>query len=130
MSLQLVIVRLTAAVFALYGAAFIVAPEVSSHAVTGTIPATAPGLIDMRATYGGMSVAVGVLLFLLASRDTVKQGMLGVILLMLGMAGGRLYGIVVDGAAGGMMYLYLALEVSVAGIAIWVLARPGESSGS
>lgn len=106
MTIQAVIVRITAAVFTLYGIGFVVAPELLSQFVTGAIPASASGLIDMRATYGGMSVAIGVLLFVLSSgRGGIEYGLLGVIILMLCMASGRIYGIAVDGSANLLMYV-------------------------
>jgi thiamine transporter ThiT len=82
----------------------------------------------MRATYdGGMSVAVGVLLFVLSSkRGSIENGLLGVIILMLCMASGRIYGIAVDGSANILMYIYLAIEIGMAGISWWALAHSGE----
>ncbi len=60
MTIQVEIVRITVAVFMFYGTGFVLSPELLSQFVTGTIPASASGLIDMRATYGGISVAVGI----------------------------------------------------------------------
>lgn len=121
MSLATIIIRLSATVFAVYGLGFIVAPEGLAVFVTGSAPAPGPALTDLRATYGGMSLAVGIILFLLAS-DTgnTRPGLLAVMLLMLGMAAGRSYGILVDGDANLMMYLYLGLEVAVAAISGWL----------
>jgi hypothetical protein len=127
MTIQALIVRITAAVFTFYGIGFVVAPELLSQYVTGAIPASASGLIDMRATYGGMSVAVGVLLFVLSSkRGSIETGLLGVIILMLCMASGRIYGIAEDGSANVFMYIYLAIEIGMTGISWWALAHSGE----
>jgi hypothetical protein len=83
----------------------------------------------MRATYGGMSVAVGLLLFVLSSkRGSIENGLLGVIILMLCMARGRIYGIAVDGSLNILMYTYLAIEIGMAGISWWALAHGGETS--
>lgn len=124
MSLSVAIVRITAAVFVLYGVGFLFAPDVLSVAVMGTAPATPSSLIDMRATYGGMSLAVGVLLFVLAARpESVDRGLMGVALLLSGMAGGRAYGMVVAGSADGMMSIYLGFEVTVTLIALYALVR-------
>jgi hypothetical protein len=129
MTIQAAIVRITAAVFTFYGIGFVVAPELLSQWVTGAIPASASGLIDMRATYGGMSVAVGVLLFVLSSKGgSIENGLLGVIILMLCMASGRIYGIAVDGSANMVMYIYLAIEIGMAGISWWALAHSGEKT--
>ncbi len=129
MATELVIVRLNAVLFLAYGLGFVFLPEAMSRLVNGSAPTAVSALIDMRATYGGLSVAVGGLLFLLASnRGVVRQGLAGVVLLMAGMAGGRLYGIVVDGAPNTVMYWYLAFEVAMALIALWALMR-ARSSG-
>jgi hypothetical protein len=75
-------------VFVLYGLTFIVFPEFLSQFVTGAVPASASGMIDMRATYGGMSIAIGALLFILAAnQERVGVGLLGVLLIMLGLGG-------------------------------------------
>ncbi len=124
MSIEVVIVRLNGLVFLLYGLAFAVCPQVLSRLVADTAPGTVSGLVDMRASYGGMSVAVGALLLVLASgRDTLRQGLAGVVLLMLCMASGRLLGMAVDGTGNLVMSAYLALEVFMAMIALWLLVR-------
>ena len=124
MELQAKIVRINSAVFVAYGIAFIFLPGLFSQYVTGAAPASASGMIDMRATYGGMSVAVGALLFSLgADPNHLRKGLLGVILIMLGMAIGRLYGMIADGSPNQVMYIYLFLEVAMAAVAGWAFAR-------
>ena len=127
MNTNKLIVIITAAVFAIFGLAFILLPEVLSQAITGAVPTTASGLIDMRATYGGMSLAVGLILFMLARSD-VRMGLITVLLLMLGMAGGRTYGILVDGSPNIMMVLFLALELGLAMVAAVLLARDSKAA--
>ena len=123
MTMQRLLVRLTALIFVLYGVGFIVAPALLSQYVTGAVPTSASGLIDMRATYGGMSLAIGLLLLHLSRQSTPRTGLLGVLLLMLGMAGGRVCGMLVDGAANPVMQVYLALEIIAALAAAALLAR-------
>ena len=106
--------QLTGAIFAGYGLAFILAPVVLSRFVTESVPASTSGLIDLRATYGGMSLAIGVLLFMLSGPAQLRTGLWAVLCLMAGMAGGRAYGMLVDGQPNGMMYLYLVLELVTA----------------
>lgn len=119
-----ILVRLTAAVFVVTGMGFVIAPESLSGLVTGGGPATLSGLIDMRATYGGVQLAMGLLLWMLASNPLwLKPGLIGVLITMLGMASGRAYGIVVDGSPNTMMWCFLALEVVVALIAAWSLHK-------
>ncbi len=120
------IVVLSAILFVAYGFGFALAPGYVSQAVTGSMPSSASGLIDMRATYGGMSIAVGVLLLLL-SRSDLRQGLIGVLLLMLCMAVARAYGILTDGTANTLMYAYLVLEVAIAFTAGVLAARAGRN---
>ena len=80
------------------------------------------GLIDIRATYGGMSLAVGIILYLLATgKDTLKIGLISVSVLMLAMAMGRIIGIGLDGTPNIYMYIYLALELAVGILALLLL---------
>ena len=74
MKLQRILVWLNALFFLAYGALFILAPGWAAALVTDTRPGSASGLIDMRATYGGMSLAVG-LLFALLARNPSEEGM-------------------------------------------------------
>ncbi len=118
------ILRLNAAVFALYGLCFLLAPVWMSQWLTGAAPGTPSGLIDMRATYGGMSLAFGLVLLLLASRqDLANIGLGAVLVMMLGMAGGRVLGMVLDGAANALMYGYLVLELGMAALAGLLILR-------
>lgn len=124
MSMEMIVVRLNALVFLLYGIGFLVLPETLSRFVADTAPQTVSGIVDMRATYGGMPVAVGVLLLVLAFRpETVRTGLLGVLLLMLCMAGGRILGMLLDGAGNPVMWTYLALELVMAAIVSCLLVR-------
>jgi len=76
----------------------------------------------MRSTYGGMSIAVGILLFLV-SRTHLKLGLSGVLIMMASMAITRTCGIFIDGSANNLMFIYLALEVSVASAAGVLMLR-------
>lgn len=119
------IVALTAMVFIAYGAGFVVVPEPLSQWVTGSTPLTPSALIDMRATYGGMSIAVGLFLIFM-SRHDLRLGLMGVVVVMLCMALARASGILIDGAANPFMYVYLVLEVAVALVAGVLLKQFGK----
>ena len=74
--------------FVLYGAAFSVLPVEMASLVTGGSRSTPSGLIDLRATYGGMSIAVGITLLILGSRsELVSLGLLTTAVVLLAMAG-------------------------------------------
>lgn len=124
MRIEKILVQLTAVFFLVYGFMFALYPGVFSNLVTDGVPSTASGLIDMRATYGGMSIAVGCLMLLLAKNSaTLRLGLLSVALVLLGMASARILGIVVDGNPNNLMYVYLAAEIVPSAIALWLYAR-------
>ncbi len=128
MNINVLLINVTAAIFALYGLGFVFAPTQLALLVTDAAPATATALTDMRATYGGMSVAIGIVLFALSSKaETIRLGLIGVLVLMLGMAGGRLVGLMIDGAENKIMYIYLAFEVAASGAAWFLLRRSKQS---
>lgn len=78
----------------------------------------------MRATYGGMTLGLGVL-FGLSARDprTVRLGVWGIIVVMMCMAGARLFGMLKDGTPNQIMYIYLAAEIVMMMVAYWALRR-------
>ncbi len=116
------LVVLTAFIFLIYGALFVLFPIQLLELVANGAVTSASGVIDMRATYGGMSVAVGFILLLLAkSEETIKVGLMSVFLLMACMAIGRTVGILVDQNPNIMMYVYLALEIIIAVVSAFLL---------
>lgn len=116
------LVVLTAFIFLIYGALFVLFPIQILELVANGAVTSASGVIDMRATYGGMSVAVGFILLLLAkSEETVNVGLMSVFLLMVGMAIGRVVGILVDQNPNVIMYIYLALEIIIAAFSAFLL---------
>jgi len=125
------LVLLTAAIFLIYGALFILFPiQIFELVANGAVTSTS-GVIDMRATCGGMSVAVGIILFLLAkSEETIKVGLMSVFLLMACMAIGRVVGILVDQNPNIMMYVYLALEVLIAVLSAFLLKTTSKFGSS
>jgi len=120
------LVLLTAAIFCAYGFIFVFFPvEALLFVVEGSV-STSSGVIDIRATYGGMSVGIGIVLYLLATtHGTLRIGLISVCLLMLGMAAGRIIGMVLDGSPNMYMYIYLALELSVSSLAVLLLRSNG-----
>ncbi|GAA5317566.1 MAG: hypothetical protein AseanaTS_27710 [Candidatus Pelagadaptatus aseana] len=104
----------TAAIFVVYGLFFIALPVETLHLVVDGTVTSSSGITDVRATYGGMTIAVGIILFMLG-RDpqTLRLGLMSVLLLMLGMATGRTLGMVVDGHPNLFMYIYLGLELTL-----------------
>ena len=109
--------------FLAYGLAFALAPLGMVVFVTGDYPEATSGVIDMRATYGGMSVAVGITMIAMGwRRETLRHGLAFTALILLSMAAGRILGIVLDGDANVIMYIFLIAELLAGGLAL--LLRP------
>jgi hypothetical protein len=110
-----ILLLLGSGIFALYGLLFSIAPVELARLVTGDAPSSPSALIDVRATYGGMSIAVGMILMLLALKEeTIRIGVVSLLLVMVCMAATRIVGIAVDGDANIAMYFYLGLEIVAA----------------
>jgi hypothetical protein len=118
------VVCFTSLIFLLYGILFVFFPEQGlMWVVQGQVTSTA-GITDVRATYGGMSLGVALILYLLvSSATTLRQALWCVCFFMAGMAFGRTVGIVVDGDATSTMYSYLFFEVVLALIALGCLFK-------
>jgi len=113
---------INASIFIIYGSVFVFFPvEALQYIVTDT-PNSASSIMDIRATYGGMSIGVGSILYLLArGESTLRIGLLAVLFVMACMASARLYSIIVDGSRNGYMHLYLILELVAVGLSIILL---------
>ncbi len=124
MRIEKFLVWFTGAFFLVYGISFALFPHSLSNMVTGGVPTTTSGLIDMRATYGGMAIAVGLLILLLGSKEsTLKLGLLSVILVLMGMATTRTIGFFIDGNPNSLMTIYLVAEIVPSIIALVLYRR-------
>ena len=119
----------TAAIFLVYGLLFFVVPiEAFQFVVDGTATSSS-AITDLRATYGGMSVGVGIILTILGMKQqTLKMGLIAVLVLMLGMAFGRSVGIIFDGDTNNYMYIYLALEIVASCVSLVLLRVNGNKA--
>lgn len=112
-----------ALVFIFYGLGFIVFPISLFEHLTGFALINGPASIDVRATYGGLSVAMGFMIFWVYKQPNGLRYALGfIVVAMLMMAFGRLVGFVVDGNPNSMMQIYLLMELGSAMLAVF-LAR-------
>ena len=111
-------------VFVIYGLLFALAPTYMASVVTNAVPVTNTGLIDMRATYGGMSIAVGIILIALGVRYALwSQALLFSAITLVCMAAGRIIGMLIEGDAAFSMYVYFVLEVVGAFLALLVRGK-------
>ncbi|MFA0087513.1 DUF4345 family protein [Vibrio sp. 10N.261.51.F12] len=105
-------VWITVFVFVIYGALFVVSPGVMFERVTGSELLSRSALIDVRATYGGLSVAVGLVLARLAlNADTLRTAVMASMWLAALMGLTRAMGFLVDQNPSDTMVFYLGAEV-------------------
>jgi hypothetical protein len=112
-----------ALVFVGIGLGFLIVPVQWAAIVEIPLP-TAMARTDLRATYGGFDLAVGVFLGLCALRaEWIRPGLVALGLAAAGFAGGRLLGILVEGAASPLMVGFLVIEVTGSVLAFALLRR-------
>ena len=106
---------LNAVIFIVYGIFYMLVPAAMSTYVTDSIPTTTSALIDMRAIYGGMSIAIGIVLAILSLKNkTLRTAIMILMVFMITMASGRMLGVALDTGANSKMYYYLISEVLIA----------------
>ena len=109
MKLPRLLLWVNAACFLIFGAAFLISPGFMAQLLTGTTPSAPNALIDIRATYGGMALGIGLFFAFCARRpQRVRIGLIASLLVASGIVFGRLAGIVVDGSPNAAMIALLA----------------------
>lgn len=104
-----------------FGLAFVFAPHYFFEMYTGGKFPTSSAAIDVRATYGGFSLGMGLFLFW-CSKSNIRTGLMAALLALACIIPARLLGFVLDGSPNNTMYLFLALEV-VSLIAVLLVLR-------
>jgi hypothetical protein len=123
MTLARVTLWLGALAFAGIGIGFLVIP-VRWAAVVDIVLPTATARTDLRATYGGFDLAIGVLLACCALRaDWLRPGLVAFGLAAAGFGGGRLIGILVERTASRLMLGFLTIEIASVLVAAYALRR-------
>ena len=118
MTVAKLLVYVVSAFFVLYGLAFAAKPFEMFLLVADSELASSSGLVDLRATYGGMAVAVGFAIAYLARRDRLDEALVVSAAILFGMAMARGIGLLAEGPTNWLMYLYLALEIIGGGLAL------------
>jgi hypothetical protein len=110
-----VIVAVVGVVTLLLGVAGLLRPEWVMNFVGYAVASDAPATLvrgEIRAVYGGLMIAAGVLTLLAAPAPRVNQGKLVLLgLLWVGTGCGRLFGVFVDGNPGVIGWLAVVLEL-------------------
>ena len=123
MTLARVLLGLGALVFAGIGIGFLLVPVKWASVVDIALP-TPTARTDLRATYGGFDLAIGVFLALCALRvDWLRPGLVALALAGAGFATGRLIGILVEQRASRLMLAFLAIEVASVLVSLYALRR-------
>jgi Domain of unknown function (DUF4345) len=122
-----VFLGLSALVWLPYGILCFLRPGFLAGAA-GVAATTATGTIELRAMYGGLEAAIG----LLAAGAVVNPSLRRPALLMLaflctGLGSARLIGVVLDGTLTAYTAFALVLELGSAALAAWLLARGVEA---
>lgn len=107
--------------FGAFGAWFLLDPAGAAALVEIELK-SATARTDFRAGYGGLNLALGLLLALSARQaGTVRAGLWLQLTVGLGYAAGRTLGIVLEGGTTSVMYTILAVEVAGAAVAALLL---------
>jgi len=119
---SLVLLWFSTIAFALIGAYFLAAPERAAASIGVTLT-DATARTDVRATYGGMVLGVGLFFGWAAlAPERLDAGLWSMLLVYGGLALGRIVALATGERLGAMMWTFLAIEVAVA-IASVVLLR-------
>ena len=131
MQICIALLKINAVLFLAFGVGFLSQTLFFAQFITDGVPVTTSALIDMRATYGGMSFGFGVFLAYCAlSQRAVNEGIVASILVMFGLAFGRGVGILIDGAPNTMMYALLLAELLFGVLLMLALMKASRSDAS
>lgn len=130
MKFAVMLLWITSVLFVMFGVAYIVAPQDFADLVTGVSPDAPSAVIDMRATYGGVALGLGLFVGICARRpNLLRQGLILSLLVVASIGAARLWGFVADGSPNGFMIVFLATEVVSVVLYILALRRVGAASG-
>jgi hypothetical protein len=111
------------AVFVIFGVLYAVSPTTLTDP-SGFGVLAPEALTDLRATYGGLQIGIGVFLFWSGSdASRHRAGLTLVSATLAAVAVSRAYGLIVDGEATAGMVGALAFEVALSGAAVMALRK-------
>jgi hypothetical protein len=129
MRLARALLLIAAAVFIGIGVVFLFAPVEWARVVEIELP-TPVSRTDLRATYGGFDLGFGVFLALCALRPAwIRPGLAAMAIALAGFAGGRAYGILVDGCPTMLMPSFALMEASGSILAFLAYRRAAPGAG-
>lgn len=121
---------LSAVIWLPYGIYCFLAPEfLATEGSAGVVASTATGSTELRAMYGGLQAAIGVLVGLALFRPAlVRPALVMVAFLTTGLALARVTGATLDGGFSSYTYGGLGFEIVSASVAWWLLSREPSSA--
>jgi len=105
-----VLVFVNGVLFVGFGLGFMAAPVFFSGLFTGGVFSTTSAIIDVRATYGGLGLGLG-FWFLLCSKENIRLGLQGSLVVLASIILGRVVGLIMDGGPNMFMFVFLGAEV-------------------
>lgn len=124
MKYPIILLWTASVLFVIFGIGFIIAPGFISMLITGGMPSTPSAIIDMRATYGGMALGIGLFFgFCARQSDKIHIGLIAALSSLSGIASARLIGILVDGSPTIFIWLLLVSELLFIALIIAALAQ-------
>ena len=106
-----IILLVTALVFVILGAAFVMIPVRMADVID--LGVVAPSAVaDVRAVYGGMNIGFGVFLTWCGlAIPRVNTGLLAALMVFVGLASGRMVGIIAEPSQPAITFVLLATEI-------------------
>lgn len=130
MKFPVLLLWITAALFMAFGLGFAFAPEALADLVAGDAPSVASAVTDMRATYGGVAIGLGLFYGMCARRpEWVRLGLIASLIVVASIGATRLGGIIADGSPNAFMIIFLVAELLSVGLYAFALGQLGRSQG-
>ncbi len=121
---------ITALAFGIYGLMCLVEPSIVADS-TGMQLATGTATVEIRAMYGGLQIAIGLLALLGSVRAEFQLPVLiSMCLIFFGIASGRLVGIAIESDPGAYNFAALGYEFASAAIAGLLIAATARRTAS
>lgn len=122
MTLPVALLWLNCLAFLGFGLGFAAMPGTLAEFLLGVAPSAPNALIDMRATYGGLSFGAGLFFGYCAVRPSlVRLGLVASLLVVASLGVGRALGIAIEGEANAFILGSLATEIVFVGLCLAVL---------
>lgn len=121
MTTRVVLLGLNALMYIAFGLGFIFAPATVTPMFLGVAAPAGDLLVDMRATYGGLSLAIGLFMaYCLYRREHLYQGVLVSFLVYIALLAARGIAIAAEASVGQPMYQSLIFELVLAVLFGWL----------